>query len=256
MSPFLTTLGGGSVRGFGRGRRIIGVTLPIVTITSVTSDTGGNATINWTTNKTSEYDTYLYFGGNNGATYYYVSTTGSHQTYIGLCVTTTYQVKLRNKITGIFEAQSDIVTYTTNSAAYGTVQSSYCSGCTEVFTKSNGICGGSYTENESNSWQCCPPAEMDGGVNQGGYYNYGVSMLTGTSYSWTLDFSLNNDDAGCGQGYLISGFGTYGTTIGGPGFCAGRPGTYVNVGTLTVFGPGGKTATIGQTSGNWQDYYP
>ena len=64
MSPFLTTLGGGSVRGFGRGRRITAVLGPTSAPSSLTATTVSTTqiTLNWT-NGDAGAQTQIYRGG-------------------------------------------------------------------------------------------------------------------------------------------------------------------------------------------------
>jgi hypothetical protein len=226
MSPFLTTLGGGSARGFGRGRfRSLISSLPFVNITSITDDGAGSVTVNYVTNRSSGYDTYFYFNGNNGITYFSVNTSGFVTTSIGTCSTLNYQIRLRNKITGVFEAESSIVNYTTGVGA-GVLVSSTCSGCDLIRTLSTGTCGSNYNDTISNSFNCCSPVSYLLTDTGGIFINYNFQL--NASYAWELYLTLWSTAVSCGSGYSpTSGFGSSGfNSIPVPGRCNGAGNYY------------------------------
>lgn len=246
MSPFLTTLGGGSSRGFGRGRfRSLISSLPFVNITSITDDAYGTATVNYTTNRSSGYDTYFYFNGNNGATFYYVNTVGSYQLYVGNCQTWSYQVKLRNQTTGVFEAQSNVVNYTTGIAAGSTV-STTCSGCNLITTLSNGVCGSTYNTTFNNSYSCCSPLSgwQFTNPNSGGYVSWYVS--SNAPDNWAIYYDLIHQDSNSAvTGGSFGGFGNTFTSGTQQVFPNAGPGYYYIISSIGM----------GPPNNRYEDYY-
>jgi len=107
MSPFLTTLGGGSARGFGRGRRITAVLGPTSAPTSLTATTVSTTqiTLNWT-NGDAGAQTQIYRGGVLVTTIAIGVTTYSDT---GLQPTTLYDYYIKHIKNSITSANSSTV---------------------------------------------------------------------------------------------------------------------------------------------------
>ncbi len=152
MSPFLTTLGGGSVRGFGRGRRITALLGPTTVPTSLAlTATGTSVSLSWT-NTDNISQIRVYRGASLVTT---LSAASTSYTNTGLSQVTSYSFNVRyfkNTIEGSASNTASITTPSCPSA--GTQVSYYCSGCTAYVTYNNGNCG-TYESTESNSAQCC-----------------------------------------------------------------------------------------------------
>jgi len=180
---------------------------PTVTLTNVTGDNGGTVTLNWTTNRSSGYNTLLFFNGNNGATQNYVNTSGSGSAYLGTCQNVNYQVKLQKISTGAIEASSNIINYTSPPASYGSEISSTCSGCTRVATNQGYTCGSTFTTNYSNNYGCCAPLDWSfPNPNSNGAVSWYVNHYA-PSDNWAIYFDLIHYDSGSAvQGGSFGGF--------------------------------------------------
>ena len=152
MSPFLTTLGGGSARGFGRGRKITALLGPTTVPTSLAlTATGTTVSLTWTnTDNTSQIRVY------RGATLVTtLSAASTSYTNTGLSPVTSYSFTVRYFTNTIEGSASNTASITTPSCpSAGTQVSYYCDGCTAYVTYNDGNCG-TYQSTESNSAQCC-----------------------------------------------------------------------------------------------------
>jgi hypothetical protein len=244
MSPFLTTLGGGSARGFGRAQLI--TASPTVTLTNVTSDNGGTATLYWTTNRSSGYNTLLFFNGNNGATQNSVSTSGSYPGFVGTCQNVNYQVKLQKISTGAIEASSNVINYTSLPYSYGTEISSTCSGCTRVVTYQGYTCGSTFTTNYSNNYSCCAPLDWSfQNPNSNGTISWYVNHYMPND-NWAIYYDLIHYDSG--SAVQSGSFGGFANT-----YTSGT--AYVNASA----GPGlyyiSSTIGLGPSNNRYESYY-
>jgi hypothetical protein len=154
MSPFLTTLGGGSTRGFGRAfRRITALLGPTSAPTSLSAPSiaGTSVQLSWT-NTDNISQIRVYRGATLVTTLSAASTT---YTNTGLSPITSYSFTVKYFKDAIEGSASNAVSITTLSCpSAGTQVSYYCSGCTAYVTYNDGNCG-TYQSTESNSAQCC-----------------------------------------------------------------------------------------------------
>jgi hypothetical protein len=207
MTPFLTTLGGGSARGFGRGR--LGAVIPAVVLISA-STTNNYTNISYTSNVSTGFRVFLFDAADNTiASDVYAQTNGTIQRYES-CTSKTYYARLYNDNTNQYASvASNNLSHTYPSLTNGTLISSVCSGNDEIFTRSNGSCG-TYTQTSVNTLICNPPISnvswtFEPFPSGAGTYQFGAYIFgddSGRLYTWnySYDVYVNSGAVGGGSG--------------------------------------------------------
>jgi len=144
---YITRLAAAAARAFGM---LGGVIQPVVT--SITSGNQNSLTVNWT-NKSTTNQILIYVNNVLNATIAANSTSG---TITSLTCNTTYQISLAYNFGGTPGPRTNNQSATVTPLANGTYLSQYCSGCSLIYSYSNGSCG-TYTTNQGyNGSTCCP----------------------------------------------------------------------------------------------------
>jgi hypothetical protein len=222
MSPFLTTLGGGSVRGFGRGRRIIsGPTTAATSLSATPAST--SVQLSWTnTNATAQIR--VYRAATLVTTLSAASTT---YTNTGLSSSTSYSYTVVYIENGIEGPASNTAT-TTTLAASG--QMAYTTAGTFTFTVPAGV--------TSVSVLCV------GGGSMGGNSEYNNILGTGGSLAYKNSITVSG-----GQSCTVV-VGSGGTAVSGPTINRGENSFFELSGTTEVRARGGTSlaSNIGTVS--------
>ena len=258
MSPFLTTLGGGSVRGFGRGRKITAaVVVPQVpTITNLTFSYSGGATsmstsiISFTIPASGPYQIQYQLSDSAATGLSALPVTTSHTRdingafYREACTTISIRARLYNTSTATYLEWGNYYTTGVSAVPAGTVTATGCEGCNAVTYTSNGTCSGTTngttTSTVYNSISCCP-LELSGYCTlNASTSTFGLSGPSGIP-PFSGYWLLYTAEGGCGNGSLVGvTLPSYNYNINPNSFKCAGPGYYYAVFEGCIYSGGGE----------------